>query len=282
MTIAQQRSTVRPGRIAMWAGLALLTCIFALPLLYMAGTAFKTPAEAASSSFRLLPQEPTLGAFEHIFGDGTTPVLRWVGNSLLVASLHSALTVILAVLASYALARMRFRGRNLIFGLVLTTMFVPHVIMLIPHFLIVNELGWLNTFGALIIPGAAGAFGVIFLRQFFAALPTELEEAAIVDGCNQWTIFLRVMLPLARPAVATLVVLSFLTSWNDYLWPVFVMFSNDMVTLPAGLQLLQAENATRNDVMMAGALVASLPVLALYVVAQRFIIEGVSTSGIKG
>lgn len=277
-----RRRPVRPRRIALWAGLIALTCVFGLPLVYMLGTAFKTPAESISSDFHLLPRDPTLGAFQHILGDDSVPVLRWVGNSLLVAVAHSALTVVLAVLASYALARMRFRGRSLIMAMVLATMFVPAVVMLIPHFLIVNSLGWLNSYAALIIPGAAGAFGVFFLRQFFIAIPTELEEASIVDGCTQWSTFTRVMLPLARPAVATLIVLSFLGSWNDYLWPVFVMFSSEMQTLPSGLRLLQAENGTRYDVMMAGAVIASVPVLALYVVAQRWIIEGVSTSGIKG
>lgn len=277
-----RRRPVRPRRIALWTALILLTVVFALPLLYMLGTAFKTPAESVSAEFRLFPREPTLGAFQHILGDGSAPLLRWVGNSLMVAVAHSALTVVLAVLASYALARLPFRGRRLIMGVILATMFVPAVVMLIPHFLIVNSLGWLNTYAALIIPGAAGAFGVFFLRQFFAAIPKELEEAAIVDGCTQWSTFLRVMLPLARPAVATLVVLSFLSSWNDYLWPVFVLFSSEMQTLPSGLKLLQAENGTRYDVMMAGAVIASVPVLALYVIAQRWIIEGVSTSGIKG
>lgn len=277
-----RRRPLRPRRIGLWAALLLLTAVFALPLLYMLGTAFKTPAESISSDFRLFPSEPTLGAFEHILGDDSIPVVRWVGNSLMVAVAHSALTVVLAVLAAYALARMQFRGRTLIMGVVLATMFVPAVVMLIPHFLIVNSLGWLNTYAALIIPGAAGAFGVFFLHQFFSAIPRELEEAAIMDGCNQWTTFLRVMLPLAKPAVATLVVLSFLSSWNDYLWPVFVLFSSEMQTLPSGLRLLQAENGTRYDVMMAGAVIASAPVLAVYVIAQRWIIEGVSTSGIKG
>ncbi|MFC0673177.1 carbohydrate ABC transporter permease [Brachybacterium hainanense] len=280
--LPSRRRSLRPRRLALWAVLIGLTCIFALPLVYMAGTAFKTPAESISAEFHLLPQRPTLGAFRHILGDGSTPVLRWVGNSLLVAVAHSALTVVLAVLAAYALARMPFRGRTLIMAVVLATMFVPAVVMLIPHFLIVNSLGWLNSYAALIIPGAAGAFGVFFLRQFFAAIPRELEEAAVVDGCTQWSTFTRVMLPLARPAVATLVVLAFLGSWNDYLWPVFVLFSSEMQTLPSGLRLLQAENGTRYDVMMAGAIIASVPVLALYVLAQRWIIEGVSTSGIKG
>jgi|SRR5699024_9031232 len=280
--LSRRRRPLRPRRLLLWAVLILLTAVFALPLVYMLATAFKTPAESVAADFRLLPRDPTLGAFRHILGDASVPVLRWVGNSLLVAVTHSALTVVLAVLASYALARMSFRGRTLIMAVVLATMFVPAVVMLIPHFLIVNSLGWLNTYAALIIPGAAGAFGVFFLRQFFAAIPAELEEAAVVDGCNQWSTFVRVMLPLARPAVATLVVLSFLTSWNDYLWPVFVLFSGEMQTLPSGLRLLQAENGTRYDVMMAGAVIASVPVLALYVIAQRWIIEGVSTSGIKG
>ncbi|WP_114854395.1 carbohydrate ABC transporter permease [Brachybacterium sp. YJGR34] len=277
-----RRRPLQPRRIALWVLIIALTAVFAMPLLYMLSTAFKTPAESVSPDFRIWPQEPTLGAFRQILGDDSVPVLRWVGNSLLVAVAHSALTVTLAVLAAYALARMEFRGRRLMMGAILATMFVPAVVMLIPHFLIVNSLGWLNSYAALIIPGAAGAFGVFFLRQFFAGIPRELEEAAIVDGCTQWSTFARIMLPLARPAIATLVVLSFLSSWNDYLWPVYVLFSGDMQTLPSGLRLLQAENTTRYDVMMAGAVIASVPVLALYVAAQRWIIEGVSTSGIKG
>jgi multiple sugar transport system permease protein len=177
---------------------------------------------------------------------------------------------------------MQFRGRNLVFGLIVATLFVPPVILIVPNYLIVGDLKWLDTLVAVIVPTAASAFGVFFLRQFFLSLPQELEEAARLDGANLFQIFTRVVLPLSKPALVTLAVLAFLTNWNDFLWPVYVLFSPESQTLPAGLSTLQSANNVRYDLLMAGAVIASLPVLILYCFAQRFIIEGVSRSGLKG
>ncbi|GMA85928.1 hypothetical protein GCM10025868_11780 [Angustibacter aerolatus] len=141
---------------------------------------------------------------------------------------------------------------------------------------------WLDTLVAVIVPTAASAFGVFFVRQFFLSLPAELEEAATLDGANRWQTFAKVVLPLSKPALVTLALLSFLTNWNDFLWPVYVLFSPESQTLPAGLSTLQSANSVRYDLLMAGAVIASVPVLLLYVLAQRFIIEGVSRSGVKG
>ena len=270
----------RRPRIGLGVLLVVLTLVFALPLLFMVSTSFKSAVEANALEFRLWPAAPTLDAYRSILAD--QPVLRWAWNSLLVAVLHAALVVVLATTSAYALARMEFRFKRLLFGLVIATMFVPGVILLIPNFLVVNSLGWLNTYASLVVPGAAGAFGVFFLRQFFLGVPPSLEEAARLDGANQWTIFVRIVLPLAKPAVATLAVLSFLASWNDFLWPVFVLFTSDMQTLPAGLAQLQADSGTRYDLLMAGAVVASLPVLLVYVLAQRYVIDGVAQGGVKG
>jgi multiple sugar transport system permease protein len=260
----------------------VLTAVIALPLAFMLSTSFKSAQEANALTFSLWPDAPTVAAYREILTDPQVPVLRWLGNSLLTAVLHSALVVVLATTAAYALARLEFRFKRTLFVLVIATMFVPGIIFLIPHFLIVNQLGWLNSYASLVVPSAAGAFGVFFLRQFFLGIHSSYEEAAIVDGCNQWGVFWRIMLPLARPAVATLAVLAFLTSWNDFLWPVFVLFSSDMLTLPAGLAQLQGENTTRYDLLMAGGVIASVPVLIVYVLAQRYIIEGVSQGGVKG
>jgi multiple sugar transport system permease protein len=177
---------------------------------------------------------------------------------------------------------MEFRGRRFVFAAIIATLFVPPVILIIPNYLIVSELRWLNTLAAVIVPTAASAFGVFFMRQFFLGVPVELEEAARLDGANQWQIFLRVVLPLSKAALATLALLSFLTNWNDFLWPIYVLFSPEMQTLPAGLSTLQSANAVRYDLLMAGAVVASVPVLILFVFLQRFLIEGVARSGLKG
>ena len=227
-------------------------------------------------------REPTLQAYAHILTAADTPVVRWFLTSMFAATANAVLVVATAALAAYALARMEFRGRKLVFGLIVATLFVPPVILVIPNYEIVGRLFWLDTLTAVIVPTAANAFGVFFLRQFFIGLPKELEESAYLDGANTWQVFAKVVLPLSRPALATLALLAFLTNWNDFLWPVYVLFSPEMQTLQAGLSTLQSANNVRYDLLMAGAVVASVPVLILYAFAQRFVIEGVSRSGLKG
>lgn len=278
---ARRRHPVR-RTVVRYLVLGLLALLFISPLVYMVVTSFKTRAEAVSFPPTWIPDPPTTAAYESIFTTRGTPVLRWFANSLLAAAANAALVVSTSALAGFALARMRFRGRNLVFAAVIATLFVPPVILVIPNYLIVGELAWLNTLAAVIVPTAASAFGVFFMRQFFISLPGELEEAARLDGANQWQAFYKIALPLARPALATLALLAFLTNWNDFLWPVYVLFSPEVQTLPAGLSTLQSANAVRYDLLMAGAVIASVPVLALYVFLQRFIIEGVSRSGLKG
>jgi len=262
--------------------LGLLTLLFVSPLIYMASTALKTTADASSPTPQWIPPQPTTAAFAEIFGNEATPVARWLISSILAASLQSLLIVVTASLAAYALARMEFPGKRVLFAVIVGTLFIPPVILLIPNYFIVGRLGWLDTLAAVIVPGAAGAFGVFFLRQFFLGLPRELEEAAWLDGASRWRTFTSVVLPLSRPALVTLAMLSFLTNWNDFLWPVYVLFSPERQTLPAGLATLQNANAVRYDLLMAGALIASVPVLVLYAAAQRFVVEGVSRAGLKG
>jgi multiple sugar transport system permease protein len=272
----------RLRRILQYGVLGVLTLLFISPLLYMLSTAFKTTSDAASPDPQWIPANPTTNAFEEIFTNDGTPVVRWLVNSLVAAGLQSLLIVATAALAGYALARMDFAGRKWIFGIIIGTLFIPPVILLIPNYLITSRIGWLDTLAAVIVPGAAGAFGVFFMRQFFLGLPRELEEAAAIDGAGRFRTFLTVVLPLSRPALVTLGMLAFLTNWNDFLWPVYVLFSPENQTLPAGLATLQNANAVRYDLLMAGAVIASVPVLVLYAAAQRFVVEGVSRAGLKG
>ena len=275
-----------PGAVARRVGayviLGLLTLLFVSPLVFMVLSSFKTGQDAIAVPPEWIPSPFTTQAYEAIFGASGTPVLVWFLNSLLAAAGHAVLVVVTASLAAYPLARMTFRGKNAVFAMVIATLLVPPVILVIPNYLTVSELGWLNSLLAVIVPTAASAFGVFFMRQFFLSLPSELEEAARIDGANRWTTFVRIVLPLAKPALVTLGLLAFLTNWNDFLWPVYVLFSADAQTLPAGLATLQSANSVRYDLLMAGAVIASAPVLLLYVVLQRFIVEGVSRSGLKG
>jgi multiple sugar transport system permease protein len=270
------------GKGLRYAVLLLLTFLFISPVVFMLLTSFKTRQESAQSPPTFWPHAPTFDAYRTILTADGTPVFRWFANSMIAATSNAFIVVITSALAAYALARMDFPGKKLVFGLIVATLFVPPVILVIPNYEIVGRLFWLDTLIAVIIPTAANAFGVFFMRQFFVGLPKELEESAYLDGANTWQVFSKVVVPLSRPALATLTLLAFLTNWNDFLWPVYVLFSPENQTLQAGLSTLQSANNVRYDLLMAGAVIASLPVLILYSLSQRFIIEGVSRSGLKG
>ncbi|WP_298746187.1 carbohydrate ABC transporter permease [uncultured Serinicoccus sp.] len=266
----------------LWVVLTLLSVVFVGPIAAMLLTSLKPTAEAQSADPGLLPGEITFRAYEVLFTSADNPVLRWFLNSMLAATAHALLVVLTASLAGYALARMDFPGKNLMFGVIISTMFVPGFIFLMPNFLTLDRLGWLDTLAAIVVPGAAGAFGVFFMRQFFLSLPKEFEESARIDGAGPFTTFFRIMLPNATPALVTLLVLSFLANWNDFIWPLYVLFNDARLTLPIGLSKLQGAYTIDYPVIMAGAVIASLPVLLLYVFVQRYVIDGVATSGVKG
>jgi multiple sugar transport system permease protein len=270
------------GRVLRYLLLVVLTLAFISPLVFVLITSFKEPQEAVQTPPTWWPDPFTLQAYDRILTATDTPVFRWFLNSAIAATANAALVVVTAAMAAYALARLEFRGKKVVFALIVSTLFVPPVILVIPNYEIVGRLYWLDTLTAIIVPTAASAFGVFFLRQFFIGLPRDLEESAFLDGANRWQVFTKIVLPLSKPALATLALLSFLTNWNDFLWPVYVLFSPQNQTLQAGLSTLQSANSVRYDLLMAGAVVASVPVLLLYLVAQRYVIEGVSRSGIKG
>jgi multiple sugar transport system permease protein len=270
-------------RALLWTALIALTVLYVAPILWMFLTAFKTEEESAASPPTGLPSQWSTEALDTIFSSSAqTPVPRWFLNSVIAAFGTAAVVLITAAPAAYALARLDFPGKRAVFGLIVATLFVPPIIFLAPNYEIVEALGWLDSLPAVIFPVAAGAFGVFFLRQFFLGLPKELEEAALLDGANRFEVFVRIVLPLSRPALATLFLITVLTNWNDFLWPLYVLFNPEHLTLGPGLGLLQGANQTNYALLMAGGLVASVPVLLLFAVAQRYIIEGVSRSGLKG
>jgi len=280
--VAGTRGPSAVRRTTFYGVLILLTLVFVSPLLFMLTTSFKTDVESVSATPTWIPKQPTVEGYRTMLETAQTPVLRWFLNSLLAATGQAILIVIVASMAAYALARMEFRGRRVLTGMILATLFIPPVSLLVPNYVIVSQLGWLDSLPAVIVPGAAGAFGVFFLRQFFISLPHELEEAALLDGANRFQIFYKVILPLSKPALATLALLSFLVNWNDFLWPLYVLFSPGRLTLQPGLSTLQSAFSTNYATIMVGGVIASVPVLIMYIVAQRFVIEGVSRSGLKG
>jgi multiple sugar transport system permease protein len=268
------------SRIVLYLVLILIGLFFLLPLVWMFSTAFKPFVETLQPTW--IPQEPTLENFTSIFNDPSIPVLRWFVNSVGVAVAFTALVIFLDALAAYAYARMEFPGRDLLFGLLLATLVMPGIMFLVPNYITIARLGWLNTYQGVIAPGLSGVFGVFFLRQFFQSIPKELEEAAYMDGASVWTTFLRVSLPLARGAIATLAIITFLTSWNDFLWPLLILNDRELQTLPVGLATIQGQYTFDYGKLMAGAVVTAAPVLILYMFLQRYIIQNVAMTGLKG
>lgn len=276
----------QPGRkritdVLRYVLLVVIALFFLIPLLWMVVTSLKPQGEWLSPNW--LPQNPTLENFDTILNNSSLPVFRWFLNSAVLAALVTALTVALDAVAAYAYARMEFPGRNILFGLLLSTLVMPGIIFLVPNYLTIATLGGLNTYWGVIMPGLAGVFGVFFLRQFFQSLPREIEEAALIDGAGVWTTFLRVSLPLSVPALSTLGIITFLASWNDFLWPLLIVGNDPLKqTLPVGLARLQGAYTFQYGQLMAGAVFTALPVLILYLLLQRYIIQSVAATGLKG
>lgn len=287
---AQRTSTRRSRRINLrliltYLLLTLIGIFFLAPLLWMLSTSLKQPSEYFTQDIRWIPQNPTLEHYRDLLGSSESaqaPVRRWFLNSVIISSAATLLIVSIDALAAYAYARLNFRGKNLIFSILLLTLFMPGIMFLIPNYITIHKLGLLNTYPGVFLPGLASVFGVFFLRQFFSTLPTELEEAARIDGANQFQIFFRIILPLARPALATLAIITFLSSWNDFLWPLLVMTDVERQPLPVGLATLQGAYISEYGTVMAGAVIVAAPVLLLYILLQRYIVKSVATTGLKG
>ncbi|MDT0215020.1 carbohydrate ABC transporter permease [Rothia sp. ARF10] len=262
--------------------LALLGLLFLTPLLWMVSTSLKSTAEVSRADLNFIPGEVSSEGYQKILDAPQTPVATWFLNSMLAATGQTLLVLVVATMAAYALARLSFPGKRIITGVVLATLFVPPISLLIPNYVIVSKFGWLDSLAAVIVPGAAGAFGVFFMRQFFLGLPIELEEAALLDGASRFKIFLTVIVPLSRPALATLALLTFLANWNDFLWPLYVLFSPERLTIQPGLSTLQSAYTTDYATILAGGVIASIPVLLLFLISQRFVIEGIARGGVKG
>ena len=270
-----------PNKLLFYLVLILFALFFLLPLLWMLVTAFKPFEEWLSANW--IPIHPTLENFTSIFNDKSLPVINWFFNSLLIAGLFTAFILFIDSLAGYAYARLEFPGKNLLFGLMLATLVMPGIMFLIPNYLTIAHLKWIGKIQGVIAPGLSGVFGVFFMRQFFQSLPRELEEAAHIDGAGVFRTFWSVVLPLSKGPIITLGIITFLTSWNDYLWPLLILGGNrKALTLPVGLATLQGQYTFDYGKLMAGALVLTVPVLLLYAVFQRYIIRSISMTGIKG
>jgi putative chitobiose transport system permease protein len=267
--------------IATWVGLLALAVLTVGPFLWLLVTALKGGAENIFAyPPSLWPAQPTLDNFRQVWE--AVPFGRYFFNSVLVAAAAVALNLVLASLAAFPLARMRFRGREPLFVLILATMMIPLPVIMIPLFVLSQRLGLLNSYAGLILPTAVSAFGIFLMRQAFLAIPREIEEAAVIDGANPWQVFWQVMLPLTKPSLATLAIFVFVGSWGDFLWPLIVLKDPDLYTLPVGISYLAGTFSANWRLIAAGSVLSIVPIVAVFVGLQRFFIAGQTAGAVKG
>ncbi len=261
--------------------LILIALMVLVPLLWLVTTSLKGPAEDIfSSPPALIPSEPSLQAYVRLFQDN--PLTTYLLNSSIVSALAVLANVLFCSLAAYPLARMRFAGRGLVLGMVVATILIPFQVVMIPLYLLMVQLGLRNTLLALVIPQAATAFGLYLLRQSFLAVPSELEDAARIDGCSSLGQWWNVMIPAARADLITLAMFVFIGTWSDFLWPLVILDDPGLYTLPLGLQQLSSSFSLDWRIVAAGSVVSILPVLILFVMLQRFILPSATGDAVKG
>ena len=263
--------------------LTVVSILWIVPLLWGLATSFKTDIDIATRPTSLFPQPFDLSNYSELFDKPDTPVLRWMGNSLLIATIHTGLYLVVASLAAYAFALLKWKRREKLFWLVLTTTMIPAVINLVPLITMMIDFGWFGSWAALIIPGLGGVFGMFLLRQFFMGIPSELIDAGKIDGLGSFGIFRRIVMPLSKSAFMVTGMFAFLGSWNDYLWPLIVMTPAETAwqTLPVGLSKIASTYNYDYGLSMAAAILSIVPVVIVYMFTQDKIIEGVSRAGIK-
>lgn len=275
-----RRRRIRGGTILGGVAMLLVTAAVLLPLAIIVFTAFKPVSEVNAYPPTLLPQHWTLDNLARIVQE--LPFGRLVANSFLFAGGVTAFALVFDSLAAYALARIDFRGRRVLLIVIIASLMIPFQATLIPVYQLVSDLGWVNTFAGLIAPRAADAFGIFFLRQFFLALPTDIDSAARIDGASEFRIFRSIVVPNAVPALLTLAIFTFVNNWNDLLWPLVFTTEREMGTITSGLTLLTGPGGIiPYGVMMAGALVAVLPLVIAFLLVQRRFIESIATTGLK-
>jgi multiple sugar transport system permease protein len=257
-----------------------LALIFVLPLVQMVLTSFMSSAEINQFPPKLIPSSLHLEGYRALLTE--TPILRWFGNTVLVSTVSVVAHLVLCSAAGYGFARLKFAGRGVAFLVIIATVMIPLQLLMIPTYLMFARIGIVDTLAAAFVPWLASAFGIFLMRQFFLSLPVELEEAALIDGCGTWRTFRSIVLPLARPALATLAIFTLLSSWNDLLWPLVAISDDNRFTLQVGLANFQGTRRTQWAELMAGNVIATAPLILAFLFAQKKFIATMSFTGLKG
>lgn len=268
------------GRILAYVALGLLAVIALVPFVWMLSSSVKTNETIFSEPLQLIPNHPQWSNYSRLWSE--LPIGRWIFNSAYIVVIAVLGRLVFTATAAYAFARLRFPGRDYIFYAFLTALMVPTEVTLIPGFVLIRQLGWYDSHLALIVPQLSDAFAIFLLRQFFLSIPRELEEAARIDGASYLRVFVSVVLPLSKAALAVVAVLGFMDVWNAFLWPLVMIDATDKFTLPVGLQFLNSAHSTDWPALMAGNVIGLVPVVIVYLAAQKYFIEGITMSGLKG
>lgn len=267
-------------RIAIYLILIAGLIITLMPFLWMLSTSIKVKAGIFAMPPQWIPEEITFSHYKRLFSEAN--FFRFFINSLIVAISVTLLSTFINSLAGFAFAKYRFPGRDKIFAVLILALMVPPQITMIPNFLILKKLGMINSYLGLIVPATASVFAIFLIRQFIYSIPNSLIESARIDGCSEFGIYWRIILPLCKPVLATLAILTFMSSWNSFLWPLVIMIKESMYTLPVALANLNGQYTTDYGLLTAGAVIVVVPVICVFLVAQKYIIEGISTTGVKG
>ena len=271
----------RPGAtVAVNTALVVGALLTAFPLLWMLSVSFMARGVASSYPPPLLPDAPTLDNYRELFAKHSAG--RYMLNSALVATLATLISLMFNTMAGYAFAKLRFHGRDRLFKLLLGALVIPAQVTMIPLFAMVKGMGLVSTYGGVLVPTLASVFGIFLVRQYALSLPDELLEAARIDGAGEGRIFWSLVLPLLRPILVTLAILTFLATWNDFMWPLIVLTDQKLHTLPVALAGLSREHVQDNEMMMAGAVITVTPVLLLFLALQRYYIAGILAGSVKG
>ena len=273
------RIAARIGSLLSWVVVVMGAVAMLVPFVWMLGVAFRSSADLYADPARLWPRDWTLHGVRAVLDQ--LPFGRLVLNTFVFAGGTTVLLIFFDSLTAFALARLRFRGQNIVFMLILATLMVPFQVTLVPVFLTLFHLGWLNSYEGLIVPRATSALGIFLLRQFFLQLPRELDDAARIDGAGNFGVYWRIILPNAKPALASLFIIQFSALWNDFLWPLVVTSDISKQTLPAALTLFSSSSGVDHAALMAGAAISLLPLAIAFLLLQRFFVQGVANSGVK-
>ncbi len=268
-----------PVAIAVNGALVLAACFALAPLLWMLSVSFMQAGEASSYPPPLLPAQPTLANYVQLFAQAGMG--RYFVNSLVVATALTLGSVLFNVMAGYAFAKLKFKGREATFQALMAALVIPGQVAMMPLYLMLKQMGLVNTWAGVVLPGLAGIFGIYMVRQYARSIPDALIEAARIDGAGEWRIFWQVVLPMLKPVVVTLAVFAFLGSWNDFMWPLIVLTDGQLHTLPVALASLSREHVQDSELMMAGAVVTVLPVLILFLALQKHYMQGLMMGSIK-